>query len=204
MLARTGVQQTSTSTTLAPPTSVPAVFPSRVAVTPAERARITLASPRLKNIPVTPSISVLQTVLPIEAARSVLGDRAHTRLRELGVQHGVSMRLLQPLSATTRTAIVRTAGSPSSANAAVSVLNEWIHSALLAHAQKSATAAKPTTVCATTQESECVVCLEKEKTVACVPCGHVTTCVECAKHSHRTKICLVCRAPVESFLRIYQ
>ncbi|CAM2718147.1 unnamed protein product [Rotaria socialis] len=46
----------------------------------------------------------------------------------------------------------------------------------------------------------CVLCLTTERQIACMPCGHFTSCVECA-HSLRT--CPICRAPVKAFVRIY-
>jgi len=49
--------------------------------------------------------------------------------------------------------------------------------------------------------NECVLCLSQEKTVAFIPCGHLSACVEC---SFQVKICPVCRQSITSRHRIYK
>ncbi|CAF4275534.1 unnamed protein product, partial [Adineta steineri] len=46
----------------------------------------------------------------------------------------------------------------------------------------------------------CVLCLAEEKRLACIPCGHLATCVSCG-HSLRT--CPICRREINAFVRIY-
>ncbi|CAF1575186.1 unnamed protein product [Adineta steineri] len=46
----------------------------------------------------------------------------------------------------------------------------------------------------------CVLCLTEEKRLACIPCGHLATCVSCG-HSLRT--CPICRKEINAFVRIY-
>ncbi|CAF1259245.1 unnamed protein product [Rotaria sordida] len=46
----------------------------------------------------------------------------------------------------------------------------------------------------------CILCLTEDKRLACMPCGHLATCVQCGP-SLRT--CPVCRKEIEAFVRIY-
>lgn len=46
----------------------------------------------------------------------------------------------------------------------------------------------------------CSLCLEAEKCLASIPCGHLSTCVPCG-HSLRT--CPICRQKIDAFVRIY-
>ena len=46
----------------------------------------------------------------------------------------------------------------------------------------------------------CSMCLSHEVEIALVPCGHVTTCTECAA---ALSVCPICRAQIRSKLRIY-
>ncbi|UJR15697.1 hypothetical protein I4U23_002631 [Adineta vaga] len=46
----------------------------------------------------------------------------------------------------------------------------------------------------------CVLCLTEEKKLACIPCGHLATCVSCG---HSLRVCPVCRREIEAFVRIY-
>ncbi|CAF2473108.1 unnamed protein product [Rotaria sp. Silwood2] len=46
----------------------------------------------------------------------------------------------------------------------------------------------------------CVLCLKEEKRLACIPCGHMTTCTAC---SHLLRSCSICRREIEAFVRIY-
>lgn len=47
---------------------------------------------------------------------------------------------------------------------------------------------------------DCVVCCEKEKQLACIPCGHLAVCVLCG---HSLRSCPMCRTTIEAFVRIY-
>lgn len=51
--------------------------------------------------------------------------------------------------------------------------------------------------------SECVVCLENEKRLAMVPCGHRCLCFACAKQLQKPYKCPVCRAAITSALRVF-
>jgi hypothetical protein len=42
--------------------------------------------------------------------------------------------------------------------------------------------------------------LTEEKRLACIPCGHLATCVPCAKS---LRLCPICRREIEAFVRIY-
>ncbi|CAF1059085.1 unnamed protein product [Adineta steineri] len=46
----------------------------------------------------------------------------------------------------------------------------------------------------------CVLCLTEEKRLACIPCGHLATCVSCG---HSLRICPICRREIDAFVRIY-
>lgn len=50
------------------------------------------------------------------------------------------------------------------------------------------------------RQAECMICREAERTSALVPCGHNIACHACASEQ---RICPICRAPVESVLRIF-
>ncbi len=51
-----------------------------------------------------------------------------------------------------------------------------------------------------TPSNPCVLCLTEEKRLACIPCGHLATCVPCAKS---LRLCPICRREIEAFVRIY-
>ncbi|CAF3851008.1 unnamed protein product [Rotaria sp. Silwood2] len=46
----------------------------------------------------------------------------------------------------------------------------------------------------------CILCLTTERQVACLPCGHLASCVACG---YSLKVCPICRAAVKAFVRIY-
>ena len=46
----------------------------------------------------------------------------------------------------------------------------------------------------------CVLCLTEEKRLACIPCGHLATCVSCG---HSLRSCPICRREIDAFVRIY-
>jgi len=49
-------------------------------------------------------------------------------------------------------------------------------------------------------ENSCIICLENERCVALIPCGHLCLCREC---SGTQKKCPVCRTPIQDLLRTY-
>ena len=46
----------------------------------------------------------------------------------------------------------------------------------------------------------CALCLSEEKSLACLPCGHLATCVPCG---HSLRSCPICRHAIEGFVRVY-
>jgi len=50
-------------------------------------------------------------------------------------------------------------------------------------------------------EHECVVCLEFARSVAAIPCGHVSLCVKCASH-YTSATCPTCAKPVTDWLAL--
>ncbi|CAF3375186.1 unnamed protein product [Rotaria sp. Silwood1] len=46
----------------------------------------------------------------------------------------------------------------------------------------------------------CVLCLTEEKRLACIPCGHLATCVTCGQS---LRSCPICRREIEAFVRLY-
>eukprot|EP00051_Salpingoeca_urceolata_P019981 m.295861 g.295861 ORF g.295861 m.295861 type:complete len:734 (-) comp19517_c0_seq7:303-2504(-) len=50
------------------------------------------------------------------------------------------------------------------------------------------------------QTAECVLCLDKSAEVAFLKCGHLCSCLPC---SEKLAACPMCRAPIESRLRVY-
>jgi hypothetical protein len=53
--------------------------------------------------------------------------------------------------------------------------------------------------------SKCVLCLDKEKVMALVPCGHIVFCVSCAPSDRLAQLetCPLCRTEVNGVLRVY-
>lgn len=50
----------------------------------------------------------------------------------------------------------------------------------------------------------CVVCWEAPVEGACVPCGHVSTCMSCLKKiKDNNEVCPVCRANIEQIVKLY-
>jgi len=46
----------------------------------------------------------------------------------------------------------------------------------------------------------CLLCMEDERRLACIPCGHLVACVPCA---HSVRSCPVCRHEIQAFVRVY-
>ncbi|CAF4504251.1 unnamed protein product [Rotaria sp. Silwood2] len=46
----------------------------------------------------------------------------------------------------------------------------------------------------------CIICHGDEKQLACIPCGHLTTCLSC---SRTLRTCPTCRRHIEAFVRVY-
>ncbi|KAL0477769.1 ankyrin repeat domain-containing protein [Acrasis kona] len=53
------------------------------------------------------------------------------------------------------------------------------------------------------ESSLCVVCLERHKSHACVPCGHLTLCESCISVVIKDSTCPVCRSKVQTCIPIY-
>ena len=52
-------------------------------------------------------------------------------------------------------------------------------------------------------EKLCSICMEGEKTHACLPCGHRCLCAACAEPSLKLEACPICRVPVLMRARIF-
>ncbi len=50
----------------------------------------------------------------------------------------------------------------------------------------------------------CVICLDQERSHACVPCGHKVLCEECAPQIQREGKCPICRAEITSCTKIFE
>ena len=46
----------------------------------------------------------------------------------------------------------------------------------------------------------CVICLDSEVNSVLIPCGHVSSCMNCVHSLHS---CPICRTPVQSFQKVY-
>ncbi|GLD97531.1 hypothetical protein PINS_up006221 [Pythium insidiosum] len=61
---------------------------------------------------------------------------------------------------------------------------------------------------ATTDSStrgECMMCVSAHRNAVCVPCGHVAGCKAClSRHVRQHRVCPICRADVETVIRIYE
>lgn len=52
--------------------------------------------------------------------------------------------------------------------------------------------------------SECIICMDAERSVAFLPCGHARFCGECAEScKQRDGICPNCRSPIKEIVKIY-
>lgn len=51
------------------------------------------------------------------------------------------------------------------------------------------------------RSDECVICMDKKKTVAVVACGHKCLCQKCSKQ--QPSLCPICRTPVDRLATIY-
>lgn len=61
--------------------------------------------------------------------------------------------------------------------------------------------ARSTSAVPDSDETECIVCLEQERTHVFTPCGHFMFCDKCAM---KFKTCPVCQLPVESTMRVFR
>lgn len=54
---------------------------------------------------------------------------------------------------------------------------------------------------ATSSEDACKICLDSEANCAFIECGHIVSCINCAKS---LTLCPVCRAVIKRTLRVYK
>lgn len=54
------------------------------------------------------------------------------------------------------------------------------------------------------EENLCVICIFNTVTHAAIPCGHYNYCLKCIDLKEESKICAICRAPVNSYCKIYK
>lgn len=52
------------------------------------------------------------------------------------------------------------------------------------------------------ESTKCIVCLDEERTHACVPCGHYVLCRDCA-YDFSQKQCPICRKNVDQIIKIF-
>ena len=52
------------------------------------------------------------------------------------------------------------------------------------------------------EREECIVCMDKSRQFACVPCGHRCLCFDCVNQINDK--CPICRAEIESTVRVYE
>ena len=52
-------------------------------------------------------------------------------------------------------------------------------------------------------QDQCVICMEKKVTHACVPCGHLKYCEKCIELIIERKECAICRTQIESVYKIF-
>ncbi|KAL0489590.1 baculoviral IAP repeat-containing protein [Acrasis kona] len=53
------------------------------------------------------------------------------------------------------------------------------------------------------EDVECVVCMENNKSHLCVPCGHYALCKECAPIIISSKMCPICRSEVTNCIQVF-
>ena len=46
----------------------------------------------------------------------------------------------------------------------------------------------------------CLKCHEEEKQLACIPCGHLSTCIKC---SQSLRTCPTCHRDIEAYIRVF-
>ena len=54
--------------------------------------------------------------------------------------------------------------------------------------------------------NQCMICLERRKIVAAIPCGHVVTCMRCAVDYHNNDqnvVCIVCSNEIDTLIGLY-
>ena len=53
--------------------------------------------------------------------------------------------------------------------------------------------------------TDCCICMERDKQVAFLPCGHYIACAQCAKLlQNDTGMCCICSSKIHSILKIYE
>jgi hypothetical protein len=56
------------------------------------------------------------------------------------------------------------------------------------------------------ESNQCIICLERRKIVATVPCGHVATCMKCAidyYNNDSNSTCIVCSEEIDTLIGLY-
>ncbi len=54
-------------------------------------------------------------------------------------------------------------------------------------------------------DQQCVICCDATKCIAIIPCGHVSTCIDCFNKlnvSNRRR-CPICQSNITSFVKIF-
>jgi Zinc finger, C3HC4 type (RING finger) len=50
------------------------------------------------------------------------------------------------------------------------------------------------------EEKECKICMDRERCIVFMPCGHMNTCQQCADVLH---ICSICRTPIQTRQKVF-
>lgn len=141
--------------------------------------------------------------------------REVTRMREpLSQEHGRQLleseqRYQRQLEQAIQIPLVETRSSGSNpASRPIALLDEEARRSLsrpLSSAPSPIAIASPDTPADTRSEtSDCIICFDGAQCVACLPCGHVAMCMDCAVHvKNSTRTCPVCRSCVKDIVRIY-
>ena len=53
------------------------------------------------------------------------------------------------------------------------------------------------------EAKQCVICLDDVKSHACVPCGHLCMCANCAADERKNRTCPLCRKAVREMMRVF-
>lgn len=49
-------------------------------------------------------------------------------------------------------------------------------------------------------KTECSICLDREADCVFIPCGHVSSCIQCGQN---VKTCVICRTPIVNFNKVF-
>ncbi|CAF4274227.1 unnamed protein product [Rotaria magnacalcarata] len=116
------------------------------------------------------------------------------------IEHERSDKLIQEQSVPSVTEMASTNNSVAKVNGVIQTASSVTESKIVSttHEQN-----KPEEIVSKTKLSvnnPCILCWKEEKRLACIPCGHLATCVDC---SQTIRTCPICRKCIEAFVRVY-